>query len=163
MWPDLWKPDIIAHFQIPFYYIFIIYIPKCTFWLIFFHILKILKLQPYKVAVIERSICTVRHRENKPQVLPKTGVTYEWNEVRIRILYHYVCHELKNGLLGKLFFYSPASPQTKSKSMKKHRLWTTVSMSREQMAITYNSLGAQQPNKDFRAPLAWANTMIPRF
>jgi len=31
------------------------------------------------------------------------------------------------------------------------------------MAITYNSLGALQPNKDFRAPLAWANTMIPSF
>ena len=60
-------------------------------------------------------------------------------------------------------FYCPASPQTKSKSMKKHRSRTTVSTSREQTAITYNSLGALQPNKDFRALLAWANTMIPRF
>jgi len=24
-------------------------------------------------------------------------------------------------------------------------------------------LGALQPNKDFQAPLAWANTMTPRF
>ena len=60
-------------------------------------------------------------------------------------------------------FYCPASPQTKSKSMKKHRSRTTVSTSREQTAITHNSLGALQPNKDVRAPLAWANTMISRF
>ena len=33
-------------------------------------------------------------------------------------------------------FNCPASPQTKSKSIKKHRLRTTVSMSGEQMAIT---------------------------
>jgi len=33
-------------------------------------------------------------------------------------------------------------------------------MSHDQTTITYNSL---QPNKDFRAPLAWANKMIPRF
>ena len=51
-------------------------------------------------------------------------------------------------------FYRPASPQTKSKSMKKHWSRTTVSTSREQTAITYNSLGALQPNKDFRALLA---------
>ena len=60
-------------------------------------------------------------------------------------------------------FYCPASPQTKSKSMKKHRSRMTASTSREQMAITYNSLSALQPNKDFRPPFAWANTMIPRF
>ena len=31
------------------------------------------------------------------------------------------------------------------------------------MAITYNSFGTLQANEDFRAPLAWVNTMIPRF
>ena len=43
------------------------------------------------------------HGENKLQVLPKTDVTYKWSEVGIRILHHHVRHELRNGLLGKLF------------------------------------------------------------
>jgi len=43
------------------------------------------------------------HRENKLQVLPKTDVTYKWSGVGTRILHHHVCHELRNGLLGKLF------------------------------------------------------------
>ena len=30
-------------------------------------------------------------------------VTYEWSEVQTRNLYHHVCHELRNGLLSKLF------------------------------------------------------------
>ena len=47
--------------------------------------------------------------------------------------------------------------------MKKHQSRTTVSTSREQTAITYNSFGALKPNKDFRALLAWANMMIPSF
>ena len=103
-----------------------------------------------------------KHRENKLQALIKMDETYEWSEVVTRILYHHVRHELRNGLLGKYSFYYPASPQTKLKSMKKHRSRTTAPTSREQTAITYNFLGALQPNKDFRAPLAWANTMIPR-
>ena len=44
-----------------------------------------------------------KHRENKLQALPKMDVTYMWSEVGTRILCHYVCHELRNGLLGKLF------------------------------------------------------------
>ena len=44
-----------------------------------------------------------KHRENKLQALPKTDVTYEWSEVGTRILHHHVCHEPRNGLLGKLF------------------------------------------------------------
>ena len=44
-----------------------------------------------------------KHRENKLQALPKTDVTYKWSEVGTRILHHHVRHELKNGLLGKLF------------------------------------------------------------
>jgi len=44
-----------------------------------------------------------KHRENELQALPKTNVTYEWSEVGTRILHHHVRHELRNGLLGKLF------------------------------------------------------------
>jgi len=46
--------------------------------------------------------------------------------------------------------------------MKKNQSRTIVSTPRKQTAITYNSLGAMQPNKNFRAPLAWANMMISK-
>ena len=36
----------------------------------------------------------------------------------------------------------------------------TALTSREQTTITYNSLGALQPDKDFQAPLAWANIQV---
>jgi len=48
-----------------------------------------------------------KHKENELQALPKTDVTYEWSEVGTQILHHHVCHELKNGLLGKLFLLLP--------------------------------------------------------
>jgi len=60
-------------------------------------------------------------------------------------------------------FYCPTSPQTKSKSMKKRQSQATTLTSCEQTALTYNSFDALQPNKDFQAPLAWANMMIPVF
>ena len=44
-----------------------------------------------------------KHRENKLQALPKTDVICKWSEVRTRILYHHVRHELRNRSLGKLF------------------------------------------------------------
>ena len=44
-----------------------------------------------------------KHRENKLQALPKMDVTYKWSEVGTRILHHHICHERRNGLLGKLF------------------------------------------------------------
>ena len=66
-------------------------------------ILKAFKLQPYKVAETERLICTVSIEKNKLQVFPKTYVTYGWNGLQTRILHDCVCHELKNGFLGKLF------------------------------------------------------------
>ena len=56
-----------------------------------------------------------KHRENKLQVLPKTDVTYEWSEVGTRILHHHVCHELTNGLLGKLFLLLPCITTNKVK------------------------------------------------
>ena len=43
------------------------------------------------------------------------------------------------GIEYLFLLYSLSSPQTKSKSMKKYRLWTTASTSCELMAITYNS------------------------
>ena len=48
-----------------------------------------------------------KHRENKLQALPKTVVTYEWSEVGTQMLHHHVCHELRNGLLDKLFLLLP--------------------------------------------------------
>ena len=48
-----------------------------------------------------------KHRENKLQALPKMDVTYKWSEVGTRILCHHVRHELRNGLLGKLFLLLP--------------------------------------------------------
>ena len=44
-----------------------------------------------------------KYRENKLQALIKMDVTYEWSEAQTRNLLHRVCHELRNGLLGKLF------------------------------------------------------------
>jgi len=68
-----------------------------------FHILKAFEV----IALQSNSNTEIdlysKHRENKLQTLPKTGVTYKWSKVRIRILHHHVCHELRNGLLGKLF------------------------------------------------------------
>ena len=43
------------------------------------------------------------HMENKLQMLPKMDVIYKRSEVGTRILCHHVRHELRNGLLGKVF------------------------------------------------------------
>ena len=48
-----------------------------------------------------------KYKENKLQVLSKTNVTYEWSEVRTRNLHYHVCHELRNGLLGKVLLLLP--------------------------------------------------------
>ena len=48
-----------------------------------------------------------KYRESKLKVFTKIDITYEWSEVRTRNLYHRVCHELRNGLLGKLFLLLP--------------------------------------------------------
>ena len=45
-----------------------------------------------------------KYWENKLQVLTKTDVTYEWSDSQTQNLHHCVSHELRNGLLGKLFF-----------------------------------------------------------
>ena len=48
-----------------------------------------------------------KHRKDKLQVLTKMDVTYEWSDVQTRNLHHCVRHELRNGLLGKLFLLLP--------------------------------------------------------
>ena len=60
-----------------------------------------------------------KYRENKLQALTKIDVTYEWSEVQTQNLHHRACHELRNGLLGKLFPLLLCIT-TNSKSMKKH-------------------------------------------
>ena len=60
-------------------------------------------------------------------------------------------------------FYFPSSPETESKFMKKHRSRTTTLTPHEQTAITYNSFGALQSNKDFWALLTWANKIMISF
>ena len=89
----------------------------------------LLELQPYKVATPGRSICTVGNRK----IHHRCFVTFEYNTVKIQNFYHCVSHELKNGLLGKIFllllFFI-----TKVKSIKKNRSHATDSMSCELMA-----------------------------
>jgi len=60
-----------------------------------------------------------KHKENKLQVLPKTVVTYKWSEVGTQILHHNVFHELRNGLLGKLFLLLPCITTNKVKIHEK--------------------------------------------
>ena len=55
-----------------------------------------------------------KQRENKLQALPKIDVTYEWSEVRTRILHHHIRHEQRNGLLGKLFLLLPCITTNKA-------------------------------------------------
>jgi len=56
----------------------------------------LLELQPYKVAVPERLICTVSIGK---MALAKTVGTFECNAVQTQNLYHRVCYELRNGSL----------------------------------------------------------------
>ena len=44
-----------------------------------------------------------KYREIKLQALTKMDVTYEWKAVHTLTLHYRVCHEVRNGLLGKLF------------------------------------------------------------
>ena len=43
-----------------------------------------------------------KYQENKLPVVIKTDVTYKWSDVLTQSLHHHVCHELRNGLPGKL-------------------------------------------------------------
>ena len=104
MWPDLWKGNIIAHFQIPFYYIFCNQHTQIHVLAKFqLCILKCFEVTALKSSSNRKIDLYSKFTENKPQALPKMDVTFEWSEVQTWILYHHVCHEPRNGLLGKLF------------------------------------------------------------
>ena len=119
------------------------YIPKCMSRQSFSFIFQeILKLQHYKKAVTERSIC----KGNKLQALIKAGVIYKWSNVQTRNLYHRVCHELRNGLLGKFFLLLLCITTNK---VEDYWLQITTLISRELTAIAYNSFGALPSNQDF--------------
>jgi len=76
MWPDLQKPDIIAHFSNSIYYIFVIYIPKCTYVLKFqFHIPRTFEVTALQDSSNRKIDLNSKYRENKLQVLTKTNVT----------------------------------------------------------------------------------------
>ena len=108
LWPDLQKPDIIAHFSnsilLHFYNLHTQMYVLGKFQL---HILKAFEVTALQSSSNKKIDLYSEHRENKLQALPKTDVTYEWSEVGTRILHHYVRHELRNGLLDKLFLLLP--------------------------------------------------------
>ena len=88
-----------------------------------------LKLQLYKVAVTERSICTVSIGK-KLQVFTKTDVTYEWKMYRLEFysIMFAMNWEMK---------YCPYIT-TKSKFTIKHQLQATTLTSHKLMTITKN-------------------------
>ena len=100
MWPDLRKPDIIAHFSnsilLHFYNLHTQMYVLAKFQLRILKDFEVTALQSNSNRKID---LYSKHRENKLQALPKTDVTYKWSEVGIWILYHHVHHELRNGLL----------------------------------------------------------------
>ena len=108
MWLDLGKPDIIAHFSnailLHFYNLHTQMYVLAKFQL---RILKAFEVIALKSNSNRKIDLYSKLRENKLQALPKTDVTYKWSEVGTRILYHHVCHELRNGLLDKLFLLLP--------------------------------------------------------
>ena len=134
-------------------------IPNCMCWQIS---APHLKLHPYRVAVTKKINLCSKCRENELQVLTKTGITYEWSNVQTWNLHHHVCHELRNGLLDKWFLLFPCIATNKSEI-------------HEETLITNNHFNVTWINghnlwflwctviKDFQAPLALANKMIPRF
>ena len=162
LWPDLQIGNIIAYFfQIPFYYIFIIYVN--TYPNVFAGKVSASYSKIFKVAATERSICTVsiwkiNHWRFLKWMQLTNGVNYGLEFCTIMFVMNW---RMNYWVSYSLYF--PPLPQTKSKSMKKHWSWTTTSTSHKQMAITYNSFGTLQSNEDFWVPLAWVNTMIPRF
>ena len=164
MWPGLQKPDIIAHFSnsilLHFYNLHTQMYVLAKFQLYILKGFEVTALQSNSNRKIDLYSTPA---ENTLKALHKTDVTYKWSEVRTRILHHHVRHELRNGLLVKLFLLLSCITTNKVEIHEETSIATTVSTSREQTAITCNSLSTLQPNKDFRAPLAWANTMIPSF
>ena len=96
-----------------------------------------MKLQLYKVVITEILICTVS--------IEKVNYRCKWSALQTWNLHHRVCHKPITGYV----IPSALCITTNLKSMKKYRLHATTLTSRELTAITYNSFGALQPNKDF--------------
>ena len=67
------------------------------------HILKSFEVTALQSSSNRKIDLCSKYRENKLQVLSKTDITYKWSKARTKILHHRVCHELRNGLLDKLF------------------------------------------------------------
>ena len=72
-----------------------------------FRILKAFEVTALQNSSNRKTNLYSKHKEIKLQALPKTNVTYEWSEVRTRILHHHVCHELRNRFPGNLFRLLP--------------------------------------------------------
>ena len=116
LWPDLQKPDIITHFSNSILLHF--YNLHTQMYVLAKFQLRILK--PFEVTVLQSSSNRKidfysKHRKNTLQAFFKTDVTYKWSEVGTRILHHHVRHELRNGLLGKLFLLQPCITTIKVK------------------------------------------------
>jgi len=103
------------------------------------HILKTIEVTALQSITSRKIDLYSKHRENKLQVLTKTGVIYD---VQTRNLHHHVHHELQNELLGKLFLLHPCITTNKVEIHEEISIATIASMSHEQAAITYNSFGA---------------------
>ena len=157
LWSDLWKPDIIKHFFQILLHFYYLHTQLCVLAKFQLHILKAFKVTVLQSSSNRKIDLYSKYRKNKLLVLTKTDVTYEWSGVRTWNLHHCVSNDLRNGLLGKLFLLLPFITANKVEIHEEHQSQTITSTSRELVAITYNSFGPLQSNKDFQAPLAWAN------
>ena len=140
------KPDIIVHFSNSILLHF--YNLKTQMYLPVKLQLRIpMKLQPYKVAAIERSICTVSIGKINYRCLLKWMQLTKGVMRRLDICTIVFAMNWGMDNWVSYSFYSPVSPRTKSKSMKKYQSRATASTSHEQTARTYNSFGALQSNR----------------
>ena len=95
--------------------------------------------------------------------ITKTGVTYEWSDVQARSFHHHVCHELKNGFLGKLFLLLPCITTNKVKIHEETSVvnncfdftWTNAHKSQ--------FLWCTVIKQRFWAPVAWRIWWYPSF
>ena len=87
MWPDLRKPDIIAHFK--FHFITFLYLNVSASKVLALHskIFEVTALQSSRNGKINFYI---KYRENKLKVLiRKTDLTYEWSDAQTGNLHHH--------------------------------------------------------------------------
>ena len=101
MWPDLQKPDIIVHFWNSILLHF--YNLNNQMYVLAKFQLRILKAHEVTALQSNRKIDLYsKHRK-----INYRRFLYNWSEVGTQILHHHVRHELRNGLLGKLFLLLP--------------------------------------------------------